>query len=94
MIVIWPIYCLLLYSYDAVIVCDKEAFGMKLSDIKGFTLIELLIVVAIIGILAAIAIPLVSSYRSKSYNAAAVSDLRNITIALETYYTENHLFPN
>lgn len=61
---------------------------------KGFTLIELLIVVAIIGILAAIAIPLVSSYRSKSYNSAATSDLRNVTIALETYYTEHHYYPH
>jgi prepilin-type N-terminal cleavage/methylation domain-containing protein len=49
---------------------------MKMNK-KGFTLIELLIVVAIIAILAAIAIPQFSSYRIKGYNASALSDMRN-----------------
>jgi type IV pilus assembly protein PilA len=47
---------------------------------KGFTLIELLIVIAIIAILAAIAIPQFSAYRMRAYNASAVSDLGNLTL--------------
>lgn len=61
---------------------------------KGFTLIELLIVVAIIGILAAIAIPQFSAYRAKAYNAAATSDLKNAKTTLESYFADNQYYPN
>jgi len=61
---------------------------------KGFTLIELMIVIAIIGILAAIAIPQFSKYRAKSYNAASVSDAKNIKTDLEGYYAEWDTYPN
>ena len=60
---------------------------------KGFTLIELLIVVAIIGILAAIAIPQFASYRAKAYNSSAQSDLKNAKTAMEAYYADNQEYP-
>jgi prepilin-type N-terminal cleavage/methylation domain-containing protein len=60
---------------------------------KGFTLIELLIVVAIIGILAAIAIPQFSAYRAKAYNAAANSDLKNLKTGMEAYMADNQVYP-
>jgi type IV pilus assembly protein PilA len=59
---------------------------------KGFTLIELMIVIAIIGILAAIAIPQFSAYRTRSFNSAAVTDLRNATTAQEAYYVDNQVY--
>jgi type IV pilus assembly protein PilA len=57
---------------------------------KGFTLIELMIVVAIIGILAAIAIPQFAQFRIKSFNAAGSSDVKNLKTSLEAYYADNY----
>ena len=63
-----------------------------MRDTKGFTLIELLIVVVIIGILAAIAIPKFSATREKAYFAAMKSDLKNLASQQEIYYSDNYSY--
>src|SRR5579872_805420 len=59
---------------------------------KGFTLIELLIVVVIIGILAAIAIPKFANTKNKAYVTAAKSDLRNLVTAEEAYFSDSSAY--
>jgi len=61
---------------------------------KGFTLIELMIVIAIIGILAAIAIPQFTAYRQRGFNAAMQSDLRNAATAQEALFTDSLTYSN
>ena len=58
---------------------------------EGFTLIELLVVIIIIGILAAIAIPVFLNQRKKGWDSAVRSDLRNAATAQETYVGDNPL---
>lgn len=60
----------------------------------GFSLIELLVVIIIIGILAAIAIPAFLNQRTKGYNAAVKSDLRNLATAEEAYLTDYSSYTN
>ena len=60
-----------------------------MRNTKGFTLIELLIVVVIIGILAAIAIPKFANTKEKAYIASMKSDLRNLVTAQESYFADN-----
>jgi prepilin-type N-terminal cleavage/methylation domain-containing protein len=59
---------------------------------KGFTLIELLIVVVIIGILAAIAIPKFSATREKAYRSTMQADLRNLATQQELFYSDNYTY--
>ena len=59
---------------------------------KGFTLIELLIVVVIIGILAAIAIPKFANTKQKAVVASMKSDLRNLVTAQEAFFSDNNTY--
>ena len=59
---------------------------------KGFTLIELLIVVVIIGILAAIAIPKFANTKSKAYRTAMIEDLRNMVTAEEAFFSDSSYY--
>jgi len=69
---------------------SKNRIGWRMK--KGFTLIELMIVIAIIGILAAIAIPQFSIYRKRSYNSSANADLKNACTAQEAYFVDESTY--
>ena len=66
---------------------------MKKVGCKGFTLVELMIVVAIIGILAAIAIPQFAKYRARAFNTQALADCRTVKQECQGYYAEWDHFP-
>jgi len=61
----------------------------KIRNEKGFTLIELLIVIAIIGILAAIAIPQFNQYKARAYDSDVKSNIHNIYLACKAYWADS-----
>ena len=66
---------------------------MRIRNSKGFTLIELLIVVAIIGIIAAIAIPNLLNAIDRGKQKRTMADLRSIGTAVESYAVDNNVYP-
>jgi type IV pilus assembly protein PilA len=69
-----------------------KAFHKRMQDDKGFTLIELMVVVLIIAILIAIAIPTFLGLRRRAQDRAAQSDLRNGLTAAKAYYTDGETY--
>ncbi len=75
------------------IVLDQAQRPYMAENRRGFTLIELLIVVVIIGVLAAIAIPKFASSKEKAYDATAVADLHHLIEASEAYFADHFEYP-
>jgi len=69
-----------------------SVFPREFAGRKGFTLIELMIVVVIISILAAVAIPKFTSTKEKAYVSKMIADLRNLATAQEGYVTNNLVY--
>jgi type IV pilus assembly protein PilE len=66
--------------------------GNTLKNSKGFNLVELMIVVAIVGILAAVALPSYKAYTLKSHRSAAISAIMDLASREQRYYTINNIY--
>ena len=86
--------CLYPVSLDAEVTMIEHSSEPEevMRNRKGFTLIELLIVVVIIGILAAIAIPKFANTKEKAVLASMKSDLRNLVTAQEAFFSDNQTY--
>ena len=67
----------------------QNAIKPRVMKQSGFTLIELLVVVAIISVIASIAVPMFSSYKKRTYDSVALTDLKNNIAVIESYLIDN-----
>jgi prepilin-type N-terminal cleavage/methylation domain-containing protein len=75
------------------VICPIDRSKSAPQKDLGFSLIEVLLVIVVISVLAAIAIPQFMSYRSEAIDAQLKSDLRNAAVAIESYYAKKMFFP-